>query len=121
MKKLLLIGSLIASLFAVEVGHYKCVYVGYIKNGIAYTYKENEIKKTVEIDVTKNSVSVGVDKYHLIKSNKKANFYMNTKANLIIILKERTNGFIPVLFLNDKNISLVSECLTDKDLKKYSK
>jgi len=118
MKKLLLIGSLVASLFAIEFGHYKCVYVGYIKNDVVY--KNDKLDK-IDIDVTQYSVSDGVDKYNWFASSKKGDFYKNSKG-IIEISNKRVKGLIPVTFsLNDKNITLILACLTDKDLKKSSK
>ena len=112
MKKLLLIGSIVASLFAAEVGFYKCFLAGYKKDGILY-----KSEKHIEFDlkVTQNSVSDGTDTYTWYAEGKGQDFYKNDKKGILSISEKPVNGIFPVMYVPSTNdVLLILGCIKEK-------
>jgi len=109
MKKLLLVGSIVASLFAVEPGNYSCVLAGYQKDGIMY---KSDKHTGINLKITNDIVFDGTDTYKWFAEGKGQNFYKNDKKGIISISEKNVNGIIPVMYVPKSNdILLVLGCV----------
>jgi len=109
MKKLLLIGSIVASVFAIEPGNYSCILAGYQKNGIMY---KSDKTSGIDLKVTNDSVFDGTDTYKWFAEGKGQIFYKNTEKGIISISEKTVNGVIPVMYVPKSNdILLVLGCI----------